>query len=193
MIVVLTGSHSCGKSTLVEFFRGKEGFVCVDSVTRKTATKEERKIDGSENLDDVQMRILDNILEATDELLRMEKEDPDKVYLVDRCAFDFVAYSRAFYGSGKISWPCQDKIEEACKDLWKAYDLVCYLGIEFNIVDDGVRSLDETLRKKVDREILDQVLWNPVKAVQLRGSVRQRVQTLYDAINSIRLSRELPG
>lgn len=190
MIVVLTGSHSCGKSTLVEFFRGKKGFTCVDSVTRSTVTQQERKIDGIENLDDAQYRIMDNICEATQDLVRRNVENPDEVFLVDRCVFDFIAYTRAFNKRGLVSDYCLETIETKCKDLWKYYDLVCYLGIEFNIVDDGVRSLDEDLRKEVDAEILNQILWNPVKAIKLSGSVRQRVTSLQDTVHSLRVLGE---
>lgn len=188
MIVVLTGAHSCGKSTLVEFFRGKEGFECIDSVTRSTISKEDRKVDGVENLDKAQYAILDNIGKATIEVVKKNAEDPDKVFLLDRCVFDFIAYSRCFHKKGLISDECMYTIEHVCKDYWKYYDLVCYLGIEFPIVSDGVRSEDEELRKQVDREIHKQILWNEVKAMQLNGSVLQRVSDLQDAINSIRAS-----
>lgn len=186
MIVVLTGSHSCGKSTLVEFFRGKKGFTCVDSVTRSTITRQERKIDDISDLDDAQYRIMDNICEATQDLVRKNVENPDEIYLIDRCVFDFIAYTRAFNKRGLVSDYCLETVEKTCNNLWKYYDLVCYLGIEFNIVNDGVRSLDEDLRKDVDAEILNQILWNPVKAVKLSGSVRQRVEKLQDVINSIK-------
>lgn len=185
MIVVLTGAHSCGKSTLVEFFKGKENFTCIDSVTRKSTTDKDRRIDGQVHLDEAQYAILENILEATNELIQMNKKDPSKVYLVDRCVFDFIAYTRAFYRRGLISLECLDRIEDTCNGLWESYDLICYLGIEFNIVDDGVRSLDEDLRKDVDQEILNQLLWNRVKAIKLNGSVRQRVEMLQYTIHTL--------
>lgn len=185
MVVCLTGAHSCGKSTLVEFFRGKEGFECVDSVTRSTISKEDRKVDGVGNLDRAQYAILDNIQKATLELVKRNSENPDKIYLLDRCVFDFIAYSRCFASKGQISGTCLNTIEEACKDYWKYYDLVCYLGIEFPIVSDGVRSEDEELRKEVDREIHNQILWNEVKAIQLYGPVLKRVADLQNAVNSL--------
>lgn len=189
MIVVLTGSHSCGKSTLVEFFRGKEGFTCVDSVTRNSTTAKERKIDGVEDLNETQLRILFNIKEATKEIVRMNEEDPDQVYLIDRCVFDFLAYSRAFYDRGLLSPYVLQQVVEECKEIWKIYDLVCYLPIEFSIVDDGVRSLDEDLRKDVDNYIINELLWNPVRAIKLHGSVRQRVETLQDKVHLLSAKR----
>lgn len=187
MLVCLTGAHSCGKSTLVEFFKGKAGFECVDSVTRSTISKEDRKVDGVENLDKAQYAILDNIGKATLELVKRNAENPDKIYLLDRCVFDFIAYTRCFAKRGLVSEECLNTIEKVCKDYWKYYDLVCYLGIEFPIVADGVRSEDEDLRKQVDSEIFKQILWNKVRAIQLSGTVLQRVSDLQNAVNSVYL------
>lgn len=189
MIVALTGAHSCGKSTLVEFFRGKEGFECVDSVTRSTISKEDRKVDGVQNLDKAQYAILDNIQKATLDLVKRNVEDPSKIYLLDRCVFDFIAYTRCFAKKGLVSQKCLEEVTNTCDKYWKYYDLVGYLGIEFPIVSDGVRSEDETLREQVDREIHGQILWNETKAIQLYGPVLQRVADLQNAINTIRHSQ----
>ena len=86
-----------------------------------------------------------------------------------------------------VSEKCLNTVEKVCKDYWKYYDLVCYLGIEFPIVADGVRSEDEDLRKQVDSEIFKQILWNKVRAIQLSGTVLQRVSDLQNAVNSIYL------
>lgn len=191
MIVVLTGAHSCGKSTLLEFFRGKEGYVCIDSVTRSTITPEERKVDNGVS-EEGQWRMYQAILEKTAEIRRMNHEDPSKVYLLDRSVFDFIAYNRAFEKRGWLNSLAAEGIERGLKDLWENYDVVFYLPIEFKIVDDGVRSLDEDLRKDVDEEILNQILWNKVRAVKLNGSVRQRVESIYDTINILRFAEENP-
>ena len=190
MIVVLTGSHSCGKSTLVEFFRGKEGFVCIDSVTRSTITPEERKVDNGVS-EDGQLRMYHAILEKTAEIRKINLQDPSKVYLLDRSVFDFIAYNRAFVKRGWLSAEVEEQIEWGLEDLWDNYDLVFYLPIEFKIVDDGVRSLDEDLRKDVDDQILNQILWNKVRSVKLHGSVRQRVETINDTITAARLREDV--
>lgn len=186
MLVCLTGAHSCGKSTLVEFFRGKEGFECIDSVTRSTISKEDRKVDGVENLDKAQYAILDNIGKATLELVKRNAEDPDKIYLLDRCVFDFIAYTRCFAKKGLVSQECLETVTNTLDKYWKYYDLVGYLPIEFPIVSDGVRSEDEELRAQVDREIRGQILWDEVRAIELNGSVLQRVESLLHAIRTIK-------
>lgn len=186
MVVCLTGAHSCGKSTLVEFFRGKEGFECIDSVTRSTISKEDRKVDGVENLDKAQYAILDNIGKATTGIVKKNAEDPNKVYLLDRCVFDFIAYTRCFAKKGLVSQECLETVTNTLDKYWKYYDLVGYLPIEFPIVSDGVRSEDEELRAQVDREIRGQILWDEIRAIELNGSVLQRVESLLHAIRTIK-------
>lgn len=178
MIVVFTGAHGCGKSSLIEKLQDWDNIVCVNSVTRSTISAKERRIDEIENLDNSQYKILSNIIEATNDLIEMNKRDSNKIYLVDRCVFDFVAYTRAFYEQGKLSYQCLHTVEETVQNIYKNYDLVCYLPIEFAIVDDGVRSLDENLRKYVDNEIYRQIKSTGVKFVRLSGSYEERIKTL---------------
>lgn len=187
MIISLTGSHSTGKSTLVEFFRGKEGYVCLDSCTRTTITAEERKVDGVESLDSAQIKMLDNITKRMADIVRMNVEDPNQVYVMDRCIFDFIGYSRVFAKKGLLKRDTLNQIERGCKDLWNYIDIFFYLPLEFGIVDDGVRSLDEDLREEVDSEILSQILWNKVKAVKLTGPVLSRVEKIKEACNEYKI------
>ena len=185
MVVCFVGAHSCGKSTLVEFFRGKEGYVCIDSVTRSTITPEERRVDNGVS-EEGQTRMYLAILDKTAEILEMNRKNPEKIYLLDRSVFDFLAYNRAFEKRGYITKDLREKIEESCDSIKKLYDVVFYLPIEFQIVPDGVRSLDETLRSEVDQEILRQIMWDKVRAVTLHGSVKERVHTVEDIIDSLK-------
>ena len=79
MIICFTGSHSTGKSTLVEFFKGKEGFVCLDSCTRTTISDKERKIDGISSLDRTQLRMMEGVRSRMAEIVEMNIKDPEKV------------------------------------------------------------------------------------------------------------------
>lgn len=185
MIIAFTGAHSCGKSTLVDYFRGKENFVCLDSCTRSTITAEERKVDGLNNLDSAQLKLLDGVTHRMAEIVEMNAKDPNKIYVMDRCVFDFIAYSRCFANRWQLTSSCLDSIERGCADLWNYIDVFFYLPIEFPIVNDGVRSLDEDLRKDVDSEIREQLLWNKVRAVELTGPVKKRVSTILDTVKRL--------
>lgn len=185
MVVCLTGSHSTGKSTLVEFFRGKEGFVCIDSVTRSTISDKERKIDGNENLDASQLKMMDAIIQKLNEIIKASVEHNQNVYLTDRSVLDFLAYSKCFKDRGLLSEEVFDKIRENIEPYINRMDLFVYLKPEFGIVDDGVRSLDETLRSDVDLEIERLLFWHKVKAIKITGSVKERVNQIKEAINRL--------
>ena len=182
MIICFCGAHSTGKSTLVEFFRGKEGFVCLDSCTRSTISDRERKIDGVSSLDDTQLRMMKGVKSRMAEIVEMNQKDPSKVYCMDRCVFDFLSYTKAFYQKGLLKKQVYEEIVEGCEGLWANIDVFFYLPIEFKIVDDGVRSLDEDLRQTVDRNVRDSLFWYPVQAVELTGTVLQRVKKVEEVV-----------
>lgn len=189
-IICFTGSHSTGKSTLVEFFRGKEGYVCLDSCTRTTISDRERRIDGVEDLGLTQIRMLDQVTKRMADIVKMNAENPDKIFCMDRSVLDFIGYSRAFNKRGLLSDEYLKQIEEKCDRLWEYIDVFFYLPIEFQIVNDNVRSLDEDLRQMVDKEILDQILWNKVRAVKLTGPVLVRVKKVQEVVNEITRSNK---
>lgn len=187
MIVVLTGSHGCGKSSLIEHIMNTdlgENIVPVNSVTRTSISNAERRIDGEVNLDQAQLNILCNINEIMMKLIDENNSHPEKIFLLDRCIFDFIAYTRCFYRRGMVSSVCLNRIETQCLGLSKYYDLVGYLGIEFPIIDDGVRSLDEELRRDVDLEIRKLISTVSDKVIKLSGSYERRIQDLKTAINT---------
>lgn len=188
MIVAFTGSHSTGKSTLVQSIRDWPwNYVrCVDSVTRSTLSAAERRVDGIPDLNEGQLTMASNICKAMESIIKMNEENPDLVFVLDRCVFDFLAYTKSFVDRGLVNLEVWDTIKEQCEGLWKHIDLFFYLPLEIKLVDDGVRSLDEDLRGRVDSYILDQILWNKVQAVQLRGTVSERLAVVVSTISELR-------
>lgn len=177
MIIVFTGSHGCGKSSLIQKLRSWDNTVCVNSVTRCSTTSQERRIDGVENLDRSQYEILGKIIEATNDLIEDNKRHPENIYLVDRSVFDFVAYTEAFHKRGLVSDKCLQTAKETLQNVYKTYDLICYLPVEFAIVDDGIRSLDEVLRTDVDKLIWEQIK-DKNNVITLSGSYEDRIESL---------------
>ena len=101
---------------------------------------------------------------------------------MDRCCFDFLSYTKAFYEKKLLKKEVYEEIVEGCEGLWTNIDVFFYLPIEFKIVDDGIRSLDEDLRQMVDRNVRESLFWYPVQAVELTGSVLQRVKKVEEVI-----------
>lgn len=184
MLICLTGSHSTGKTTLVEFFKNEKNYESIGSVTRKVLLKEQRKVEEGVS-DESQRRVLEAIKESMNEIRKKVWENPSKIYILDRCVFDFLAYTKAFRDKGWCTDEFVEYAEKEIKDFIEEYDIVFYLPIEFNCVDDGVRSMDEDLRKSVDKYIQEAVLWNKTRAVKLTGSVLQRVQKIKNTVEKL--------
>ena len=181
MIVVFTGSHGTGKSSLIEKLKSWDNVECVNSVTRSTISAKERRIDGVKDLDRSQYDILGRVIELTGDLIKKNQENPNKIFLADRSIFDFVAYTRAFHKRGLVSDECLRTIEGTTQNISQNYDLICYLPIEFDIVDDGIRSLDEELRRIVDQEIQEQIKGKE-NVIKLSGSYEERIESLRSRI-----------
>lgn len=179
MIAAFCGSHSTGKSTLLEFFRERVGYVCIDSVTRSSTTKAERRIDGISDLNKVQLQMCNNILSKNLEI-KKQYEGSNQIVLLDRCPIDFLAYTKCFVDRGLVSSDTYLNIKVQLEPLFHNLDVVFYAPLEFGIVDDGIRSLDEKLREDVDKTILELLLWYQIRTVRLQGSVRQRLEQIHE-------------
>ena len=177
-VVAICGAHGTGKSTLVEELRKDPRCECVGSVTRTNTTQAERRIDGTQDLDEAQLQILTAIQGKVHDLKQLKQVlEDDKILVLDRSAIDFYAYSKNFWIKGLITDKTFSRIERQIWDLTNFIDRFYYLPIEFSIQDDGVRSLDVDLQHKVDTVIREQ-LFKCGRTVELTGTVQQRLDKL---------------
>ncbi len=174
MKYVLVGTHSTGKSTLLEELkRIHPEFNFVNSVTRHTTSSAERKL--MQVSDEVQHRIFKSILKQEKELYSLEKLS---TIIMDRSFVDFTAYTTIFWQDDLVSEEFKNKIEEECKQRLKSgmYSKIFYLPIEFELVDDGVRNTNDTLRWRVDAEI--RKLIKDFSPIEITGTVEQRIKQI---------------
>jgi nicotinamide riboside kinase len=179
MIYALTGTHSTGKSTLLSKLKEVyPNFHFNDSSTRDVTSKEERRLD--EISDDSQNKLFKAIEIKEVELLQVSKILPT---FMDRSFVDFTAYTLAFNKQGKISDTFAAMMQYECEKRLKKnqYDLIFYLPIEFEIVDDGIRSIDRDLQKLVDTEIKG-LLANQTNTVTLSGTIDERLKQISNCI-----------
>ena len=179
MIYTLTGTHSTGKSTLLGKLKELyPNFHFNDSSTREVTSKEERRLDDIS--DDSQNRLFKAIEIKELELLQVSKILPT---FMDRSFVDFTAYTLAFNKQGKISDTFAAMMQYECEKrlLLNQNDIIFYLPIEFDIVDDGIRSVDKELQRLVDTEIKG-LLLNQTNTITLSGNIDERLKQISNCI-----------
>jgi len=172
MILTLTGTHSTGKSTLLEALKQEYPlFYFNDSSTRDVTNPSERRLD--EISDRVQGRIFHAICEKEHELNKIKQTQH---IFMDRSFIDFTAYTLVFQEQGLLSEDFTYKIVTECENRLNSnmYSKIFYLPIEFELVDDGIRSVDKNLQVKVDQTI-QELLRNVPNVIKLTGDVQTRI------------------
>jgi nicotinamide riboside kinase len=168
--VALVGASSTGKTTVYQLLKSKlPKYEFINESTRTVASYgfPINELGTSET----QLAISSFHLEA---LLR-----PGNI-LLDRCYMDLLVYSRFM---DKISVETYNYIEATWNRLKHEYTHYIYFPIEFKSVDDGVRSVNEEWREKIDNEF--QLLLDGVRKPYLTvtGSPLQRVEQILEFIN----------
>ena len=167
--IALVGASSTGKTTVYELLKSKlPKYEFINESTRTVASYgfPINELGTSET----QLAISSFHLEA---LL-----NPGNMIL-DRCYMDLLVYSKFM---DKISVETYNYIEATWNRLKNEYTHYVYFPIEFESVDDGVRSVNEEWREKIDEEF--QLLLDGVRKPYLTvtGSPLQRVNQILDFI-----------
>lgn len=169
--VALVGASSTGKTTVYELLKNK--LPKYEFINESTRTVGSYGFPINETgTSETQLAISSFHLEA---LLK-----PGNVVL-DRCYMDLLVYSNFM---DKISKEAHNYIEDTWNRVKNEYTHYIYFPIEFKSVDDGVRSVNEEWREKIDKEF--QLLLEGVRKPYLTvtGSPLQRVEQILDFINT---------
>ena len=167
--IALVGASSTGKTTVYELLKGKlPKYEFINESTRSVA-KYGFPINEA-GTSETQLAISSFHLEA---LLK-----PGNMIL-DRCYMDLLVYSNFM---DKISKQSHDYIEDTWNRVKGEYTHYIYFPIEFDSVDDGVRSVNEDWREKIDKEF--QLLLEGVRKpfLTVTGSPLQRVNQILEYI-----------
>lgn len=163
--IIFTGAQGTGKTTILDEFRN-QGKNVITEVVRNLA-KEGVKI--NEMGDEKGQK---KIFSTYEKLLSEQVE-----YISDRGLIDVLAYTMYLNKKGLVS----DKLVKSQFNALKKFvknnqDIIyCYFPIEFDVVDDGVRSLDEDYRREIDNNIKEILISLGAPWVTIRGSVKARV------------------
>jgi len=168
--VALVGASSTGKTTVYELLKNKlPEYEFVNESTR-TVGSYGFPIN-EEGTDATQLAISSFHLEA---LLQ-----PNNCIL-DRCYLDLVVYSSLMPNCSEEAFNYINATWNRIKDEYTHY---VYFPIEFDSVDDGVRSIDEKWRQDVDQEFHNNLKEINKPYLTVTGSPLQRVEQILEYIN----------
>ena len=165
--IALVGSSSTGKSTVAELLKSK--LHRYEFVAESTRTVRSYGFPiNEEGTSNTQLAITAFHLEA---LL-----SPFDLVL-DRGFLDLVVYSRLL---DNMEGPVLDYIEATWKRVRHNYTGYVYFPIEFDSVDDGVRSVNEEWRRAVDKEFVKELEASNIDYLTISGSPMQRVNQILE-------------
>lgn len=179
------GAQGTGKTTLLEAARKDECFkdfqFCTE-IVRDLVKKKNLSINESGNEKSQEI-----FFDAYNKILNKDN------YISDRCLIDVHAYTNYLFNHPKID--DEKELQLLCKEIFreeyilkslnqKSFGIIIYFPIEFELVDDGVRSLNPDFQRFIDNEIKDILDKYQLSFYTIRGSVEQRLKQLKEIIFS---------
>ena len=176
MKIAITGAQSTGKSTLLDALKKEYKDVqFIEEITRDLKAQGYKiNEDGNDN---TQVQIMN---------LHKKYSDLEGDVIYDRCALDGIVYTHYLYNQGNISEDVFQKSLGIFHEIINSYDKICYLKPEFDIVDDGERSVNIKFRDDIV-DIFDYYIrtYN-IEVINLTGSVNERVSQFKRVFNDNR-------
>jgi nicotinamide riboside kinase len=176
MRIAFTGAQSTGKTTLLEAIKQNEEFrykyEFIDEITRRMIKKGLKINEAGGN---------------TTQLLIMNEHIKNLLYedvIMDRCMLDGLVYTDWLCWEGKVKTWVYEYAKNVFDHYINRYDLIFYLKPEFDIVDDGVRSVDIKFRNEIVERFERYVKHIQVPVIILSGTVEQRLEQFYNTINN---------
>ena len=177
MKIEFIGAQGTGKSSIAKFLKGN-GIPIIDNVVRDLIDKHHISINERGNINSQWM-----IFDAYYHVLN---EYPD--FISTRSLFDVVAYSQYISKKSKedIYQDVLDQVDELKEYLKYNKDVIyVYFPIEFEIKDDGVRSVDKAYQKEIDQIIQYRLKYTKTPFYTVHGSIEERVRYIEDLMDQI--------
>lgn len=172
--IILTGAHGTGKTTVLNMFKNKTDYPLITEVVRKLNKEDNIQIN---ELGDNETQY--TIFDKYKELLQGD-------YISDRGLTDVCAYTMYLATQGKVFMTLAIKqFSEVCAFTKENPDVhYFYFPIEFDLVDDGVRSVDPQFQQDIDN-ILKQILKEAgIQYVTVHGTPEERYKQIINSINN---------
>lgn len=173
--IVFTGAQGTGKTTVLNQIEAS-GKRVITEVVRNLASKGVKiNKDGDEKGQAAIFKEYEKLL----------GEITAEGYFSDRCLIDVVAYTMYLHETGKVSEKFLNKQIKTLQKFREANPDItyCYFPIEFPVVADGVRDMDEEFRAAIDRNIQKLMQICGVQPIYIRGSIEDRLQKIVRVYN----------
>ena len=172
--IILTGAQGTGKTTLLNMFNMPK----ITEVVRRL--HREKGIKVNEMGDDEGQRL---IWDTYKELFKQNE------FISDRGLTDVLAYTEYGFREGKVSERIYRELRDEFDEFIKNNSdiIYVYLPIEFDIPEDGFRSVDKEFQKEIDtiiREILENSRMNYLTVC---GSVEERAAQVIDYLKRLNI------
>lgn len=170
MKIGITGAQSVGKTTLLNALRSERLFadyIICDEVTRKVRSY---GLPINEDGNDTTQHLIMN-----EHIVNVFMHDK---MITDRTVLDGLVYTNYLYKHAKVNQLTLNYATEVFYKVWEQYDHVFYIEPEFDIVDDGVRSVDKRFRDEIAELFELTIEKKKLSMHQVRGSVRDRVTSI---------------
>ena len=173
MKIIFTGAQGTGKTSVLNDFKEKGRDVVTEVVRNLSKKGVKINKDGDEK---GQTKIFNEYKK-----IFSEKQD----FISDRGLIDVVAYTVYLARHGKVSEEFANKqIKQLHKFVINNRDFFyCYFPIEFEVVDDGVRDLDEEFRNEISEIILSLLGALGLSFILVTGTLEERVGKVQELID----------
>lgn len=178
--IALSGAHGVGKTTLCDqlTYAFSDAFpnatiVRVGNISRDLIAQKKVKPDVNSSLDDYYVYIAEyvkRLLNANGEYI-----------LHDRTLIDAMAYICYNKNYPEHFW---EMLVEVTKLYTSQIDIYFYIPIEFPLVPDGVRRIDEQYQRAIDNLIVNSLESLGVPYIELRGDLNHRIESSVACISN---------
>lgn len=171
MRIAISGAQSVGKTTLINALRSEKSLSEYTFCTEVTRRVGSYGLPINEDGTDITQRLI-----MQEHIVNYFMNDN---MICDRSALDGIVYSDYLWGKQKVSWQTMNFADQVYERLIDKYDLIFYIAPEFEMVEDGVRSINKEFRNQIvelfNRKI-EVLKEKGIEVVHISGSVRERVE-----------------
>lgn len=174
MKIGITGAQSVGKTTLLNALRSEalfKDYTICDEVTRRV--KSYGLPINEQGTDNTQKLIMN------EHIVNIFMNDD---MITDRTVLDGLVYSTYLRKKDMITDDTLRYARNVFNKVWGQYDYVFYIEPEFDIVDDGVRSIDIDFRNTIAELFEYTIDKEKLSLTRVSGSVRNRVCTIMNIL-----------